>query len=147
MYAGPLPDMEVDMSMKDSSSTNTVLPNESRTFLILLLSLAWMLSVHPQTVTPAPTARECQKMTSVSISHLNDHRPLKNKCQNNTHSEPEYWAYSSQSSQSHSPKNSQSVSPPPHSKSSHPPSHHPSARPYISHRAPCPHSEASRHTR
>lgn len=47
--------MEVDISMKDSSSTNTVLPKESSTFLILLLSLESMLSVHPQTVTPAPT--------------------------------------------------------------------------------------------
>jgi hypothetical protein len=55
MYAGPDPEIEVDMSMKDSSSTNTVLPKESRTAFIFLRSALLMLSVQLHTVTPAPT--------------------------------------------------------------------------------------------
>ena len=43
------------MSMKDSSSTNTVFPKESRTCFIFLRSAESMLSVQLQTVTPAPT--------------------------------------------------------------------------------------------
>ena len=55
MYAGPDPEMEVDMSINDSSSTKTVFPKESNTRLICFLSSASILSVQLHTVTPAPT--------------------------------------------------------------------------------------------
>ena len=49
-YAVPNPDMLVDISMEDSSSTKTVFPKESKAAVILFLSFESMLSVqlHPQ---------------------------------------------------------------------------------------------------